>query len=124
MRWLLALAMTSAACAGVPTFGQDQTAIVRYQDNIKSCVTPPGLFAFMPDAMAAASGYGVGGSVRYSATSTRAYEGLGPESRYLSSALFRVCELRAQGLITSTQAADLFRMVTTDAADLLDVRRR
>lgn len=121
MRCLVLLLLT--ACASTPTFGPDRTAIVRYEDGVRSCVTPPGLFAFTPEAKIAASGYGFGASISRTVTGTTTYD-LDERSQYLSSALFRVCELRAQDLITSTQAASLFQMVTTDAADLLDVRRK
>lgn len=122
MRWLPLILLS--ACASTPTFGPDRTAVVRYGDGARACVTPPGLFVFFQDADGEASGYGIQVSGGLTVTGTRTYDSLSERSRFLSSALFRVCELRAQELITSTQAADLFRMVATDAADLLDVKRK
>lgn len=123
MRGALLLAVAACACVSPRSFGPDRTAVIDYEAGRASCVTPPALFAFMPSASASASYLGIGGGVQYTKTGTRTYD-LGERAQFLSSALFRVCELRAQGLITSTQAADLFRMVATDAADLLDVRRK
>lgn len=123
MRLTATAALTLAACAGPQSFGPDRTAVIEYRPGERSCVTPPALYAFGHGASARAGTLGVSGGLSYAKTGTRTYE-LGERAQFLSSALFRLCELRAQDLLTSTQAADLFQMVATDAADLLEVGRK